>query len=244
VPPPLADGDDPEIRLAAAIVEVTRELRRTTPAPKAAPFFGLDNDEPYDLSVLDDLSSPGIFRKYELVLLLHSGLGGSARWLSRRLSCRVLGVDSDTARVRAAQRLSRRAGMTDLVSFTVADPEELAFEERVFTHVWIVEPPAAYRSPTALREAFRVLRSGGHCGLHTLVGDDREIEELRSALVQAGFVDVKVCQARVTPPGHLASSARAKMRQAVEGQKDIERVWRAETAALPRLCAQLFCRRE
>lgn len=241
---PLADGDDPEIRLAAAIVEVARALARTTPAPKAAPFFGLDNDQAYDLTVLEDLSSPGIFRKYELVLLLHSGLGGSARWLSRRLSCRLLGVDSDVARVRAAQRLSLRAGMTDQVTFAAANPEELAFDERIFTHVWVVDPPQGYRSAAALREAFRVLRRGGHCGLHAMVQSDDEVAQLERALVDAGFIDVRGRRHRLAPPGHLFSAARARMRSVLEGRVDLQAVWRDEVLGPGASCAQLFCRRE
>jgi SAM-dependent methyltransferase len=242
--PHAAEAVDPESRLAASIIQITRELSRTTPAPKAAPFFGLDNDQPYDLTILEDLSSPGIFRKYELVLLLHCGLGGAARWLSRRLGCRLLGVDSDARRVRAAQRLSRRAGVAEQVSFVAANPEQLALRERTFTHVWIVDPPEAYRSARALGEAFRVLRSGAHCGVQTELREDVQIEQVANALLAAGFVDVRVRHSRLMPPGQLASTARARMRQSVEGQPEVTRVWRDESIDAGAPCVQLFCRRE
>jgi SAM-dependent methyltransferase len=236
-------ADDPEARLAATIAEVSRELSRTVPPPKAAPYFGLDNDKPYDLSVLETLSSPGIFRKYEIVLLLQSGLGGTARWLSRRLGCRVLGVDQDAARVGAAQALNRRARMTEKVSFAVAAPERLAFRDRVFTHVWLIDPPAVHRTRQVLEEAFRVLRSGAHFALQTLAHGEDSPSALESRLGLIGFIDVRIECVRLVSPDYATVSARARMSQMLTERQEILRVWHPEVLASGLDCVQIFCRR-
>jgi SAM-dependent methyltransferase len=232
-----------EGELAAAIAELSRELSRTVPPPKAAPYFGLDNDKPYDLNVLEGLSSPGIFRKYEIVLLLRAGLGGAARWLSRRLGCRVLGIDRDVPRVAAAQALNRRARLTEQVSFGVSDPARLAFRDRIFTHVWSIDPPREYRTPAALREAFRVLRSGAHFALQTVVQTEETLSELEEQLQQAGFIDLRIEGVVLVPPDHVSMSARTRLLHTLSPHPDVLRAWNPEVLVFGTDAVRIFCRR-
>src|SRR5438445_6817933 len=104
---------------AVTIIDVTRDLARTVPPPRGAPYFCLDSEVPYDLRVLDAFCSRGIFRKYELALELGSGLGGRARWLAARSGCRIVGIDPRPQTVAAAVLLNRRARMDDQVTFCV-----------------------------------------------------------------------------------------------------------------------------
>jgi SAM-dependent methyltransferase len=231
-----------ELRLARTIMDVAREMKRTVPAPRAAPYFGLDSDVGYDLAVLDSLSSRGIFRKYELVLLLRSGFGGTARWLSRRLGCRILGVDPDVGRARAARRLNDGSRMAEDVSFAASSYDELPFRERVFTHVWMIDPTARERSPQALREAFRVLRSGAHFAMQIAVEGTREVNTIQEDLAQVGFVDFSSQSAMMMPRGQAASSARARLRASLP-LGDVLPASTGGDLLHPRACRQIFCRR-
>jgi len=103
--------------LVTAIIDVTRELARSVPPPRGAPYFYLDAEVTYDFRVLDALCARGIFRKYEFALDIGSGLGGRARWLAARSGCRIVGVDPRPSAVVAATTLNRRAHMDEHVRF-------------------------------------------------------------------------------------------------------------------------------
>jgi SAM-dependent methyltransferase len=253
------DANPAELKLAAAIAELTRELRRTTPAPRTAPYFMLDSGLPYDPAVLESLSAPGIFRKYELVLLIHEGLGGTARWLSRRLACRVIGVDAAPQRGRAAGLLNGLTRMNDEVSFAAAQSVRLPFRDRVFTHVWMVEPTTQDYSAGALAEAFRVLRSGAHFALQTSSADGQVRARIESDLVAAGFIDLTWRAAKLLPPDQTTTLARARLQAMIGSELAVRKTTRRQALA-PGLrslevgavrarpaadltCTQIFCRR-
>lgn len=228
-------GAGDRVTAAKAIADLTRVLRRTVPAPRSAPHFLLDSDLEYDPTVLDALSSPGIFRKYEFVLLFNSGLGGTARWLSRRLGCRVLGIDADPERISAAGILNGLARMNDEVSFSAAASDRLPFRDRVFTHVWIIDPPPRDRAPDVLAEAFRVLRSGAHFALQTPVTEPGELDGIVQTLTGVGFSDFSTRRAALLPLDQTTTLARLRLQgpgvPAADGQP------------LPTSCTQIFCRR-
>lgn len=228
----------PELHLAAGIVDVSRELARSLPAPRGAPYFCLDTEAGYDLSVLDPLCTRGIFRKYELALDIGSGLGGRARWLAARAYCRVVGVDPRPAAVVAAGLLNRRARMDDQVMFQVGRFDSLPLRERVFTHVWLVDIPWDAAAPQVLAEAFRVLRRGAHfamqCPMPAAEGGDGLVDALR----RLGFVDVEAGTVTSVEPPQACRFARARLDSALGAGNT------AATAAAPnhrRL--QIFARR-
>jgi len=230
-----------ELRLAAAIIELAREIKRNVPAPRALPYFGLDSDRMYDLAVLDSLSSRGIFRKYELVLLVGSGLGGTGRWLARRLGCRILGVDADAPRTRAARKLNDAAGMPDEVYLAAGAGGALPFREGVFTHVWMIDPLEADRSPRVLAEAFRVLRGGAHFTIQLSEVVPAAIEAVQATLQSVGFVDFSTRAVTLMPPTQTTRTARARLRATLPD--DTAKVWRDRELERAAPCCQLFCRR-
>jgi ubiquinone/menaquinone biosynthesis C-methylase UbiE len=153
-------------RFAAAVASAVNEIARSTPAPLDFPFFGLDHPWGVGTRLLDRLSELGIFRFYERVLDLSTGLGGPARWLARRRGCRVASVDPARDRAQASRDLVRRAHLDRLVTVGVALFERLPFADGSFTHAWCVHSlEARVERARVFAELFRVLRPGGHVAL-------------------------------------------------------------------------------
>lgn len=195
------------LSLAATIVDIARELARSVPPPRGAPYFCLDHDAAYDLSVLGSLSARGIFRKYEFALDFGSGLGGRARWLAARFGCRILGVDPRPPMVAAAALLNRRAHMDEQVAFQVGQFDRLPLRPRVFTHVWMVDLAEAARTVAAYEEGFRVLRPGGHFAMQCPELSPAAHDALRATLMAVGFTNLEVRRvecAELPPPCRLA----------------------------------------
>jgi SAM-dependent methyltransferase len=204
---PAGGAAERERARTAAIVEVARDLARSVPPPRGAPYFCLDSDVAYDLSVLDAFCARGIFRKYEFALDLGSGLGGRARWLAARSGCRVLGIDPRLSVVAGAALLNRRAHMDEQVAFHVGCLTALPLRARVFTHVWVVNAFGAEPSAGIFAEGFRVLRPGGHFALQCPMPPPPQREELRNTLKAVGFANLETRRVECTelpPPCRLA----------------------------------------
>jgi SAM-dependent methyltransferase len=214
------DGGAVALEIAAAIVDLSRRLTAATPPPRDAPFFGLDVAEGICLPLLEALTARGIFRKYEFVLDLGTGLGGASRWLALRRGCRVLGLARSAAEAAGAALLTRRAGLADQVGALAADARAVPIRDARFTHVWSVEALVRVADKAAvLREAFRVLRPGALFAAQETVVDGRDnaaalavvapswhpvaAATLVAALRAAGFTDVlarDVTSQRRDPP--------------------------------------------
>jgi sarcosine/dimethylglycine N-methyltransferase len=196
-------SDVPVARLAAAIQEVVRTHAASAPPPRALPYLGLERASGTPTRLLDALSARGIFRKYELVLDLGAGLGGTARWLASRLGCDVVGTTASLAEAVAGTELTRRARLSAQVHLLAADETALPVHTGRFTHVWIVEAlPRLADADALLAEAFRAVRRGGTVAVQDLVRGDLEppalagfhfarLAERRAALERAGFVDLE-----------------------------------------------------
>jgi SAM-dependent methyltransferase len=229
------------LSVAEAIVGVARELARTLPPPRGAPYFCLDADAPYDLGVLDAFYGRGIFRKYEFALELGSRLGGRARWLAARSGCRVLGVDPQSAFVAAAGSLNRRACMTEQVAFQVGCLEELPLRSRVFTHVWMID--VAEVTPAILAEAFRVLRPGAHFAVQRPALPPGGRAELPAALRAAGFVELEARDALLADPPQACRVAAERWRRTLPKTLAATVEGVLGGAARPRAVLQVFARR-
>ena len=192
-------------RLAAAIEALARARAAASPPPRALPYLGLEHPSGTGFHLLDALSTRGIFRKYELVLDLAAGLGGTSRWLAMRLGCDVVGTTVNAAEARAGTALTRRARLTAQVKLVPADPTMLPFRSGRFTHAWILEAlPRVRDARAALAEAFRLVRPGGTLAVQDLfLRDDGgrpdvagwtfvPLAERVDSLRQAGFVDLAV----------------------------------------------------
>ena len=209
--------------LLAAIQEVLRA--RALPAPRGLPYLGLEHASGTSLDLLHTLSTRGIFRKYELVLDVEAGLGGTARWLAQRLGCEVVGTAATMHEAAAAMDLARRARLSAHVRSVAADPATLPFQASRFTHVWIVEALPRLAAPErALAEAARVLRHGGMLAIQDLVLADAHADvpiagwrfATAAARVEAvsrlPFVDVQVHDRSAEAPERSAPVLAARER--------------------------------
>jgi SAM-dependent methyltransferase len=180
-----------DARLAAIIEETARRLTAGAPSPRGLPYLGLESASGTATHLLDALSAHGIFRKYEHVLDLAGGLGGTGRWLAGRRGCSAVVTAAQPSVATAGAVLTRRARLRSQVHHVCAAPSALPFRDGRFTHAWIVESLADLGDiPAALAEVFRVVRPGGHLAVQELVGDGREVPG--DALQAAGFVDLAI----------------------------------------------------
>src|SRR5207244_8378931 len=129
----------PVARLAAAIETLVRAHKAATPAPRGLQYLGLERASGTGFHLLDALAARGIFRKYELVLDLGAGLGGTSCWLAAPLGRAVGGTTADPIEAAGGNELTRRAGLGAQIRFLPATPSALPLRSGHFTHVWMVE---------------------------------------------------------------------------------------------------------
>src|SRR6059036_1310226 len=98
--------DAPVARLAAVIHELVRTHAAAVPTPRGLPYLGLEHASGTGFHLLDALAARGIFRKYEVVLELGAGLGGTSRWLAVRLGCEVVGTTADPTEAAGGNELT------------------------------------------------------------------------------------------------------------------------------------------
>lgn len=140
-----------------------------------------------------------------LVLELGCGIGGPARHLAERYGCQVVGLDVTERQLAIARGLTRGLDVEPRVRYRHADACQVPYPDGRFTHVYSNEAFIHVDDkPLALREAHRLLRSGGVLAIQDPVGAPIEISFLehslfpwpaaayRDGLAEAGFVDVTV----------------------------------------------------
>ncbi|HEU5191564.1 MAG TPA: methyltransferase domain-containing protein [Methylomirabilota bacterium] len=96
------------------------------------------------------------------VLDVGGGIGGPARTLATRYGCRVTVIDLTDSFVRAAQLLTDRLGLGDLVTHRVGDALALPFDDGAFDVVWTQNSGMNIADKAGLYGGIhRVLRRGG-----------------------------------------------------------------------------------
>ncbi|MEO8392822.1 MAG: class I SAM-dependent methyltransferase [Chloroflexota bacterium] len=107
------------------------------------------------------------------VLDVGSGLGGPARTLAAEFGCHVTGIDLTDEYVRAAQMLTVRVGLTDLVTFRQGDATALPFPDDSFDVVWTQFTGMNIQNKAGLYDQFRrVLKNGGRLAIHEVMAGD------------------------------------------------------------------------
>jgi arsenite methyltransferase len=101
------------------------------------------------------------------VLDVGSGVGVTPCFLAKSVGCRVMGVDISPRMVERSQERASKERVTDLVTFKVADAQDLPFADRTFDTV-ITESVTAFPEDKqkAVNEYVRVTKPGGYVGLN------------------------------------------------------------------------------
>jgi len=146
-----------------------------------------------------------------VVLDVCAGLGGPARFLARRLGCRVVGLDLNQGRCAAGRRLTARVALSGRVRMVNGDAQSLPFKGGAFTAV--VSQEGLLHVPdkgAVLTECARILVPGGRIAFSDWIatprladGERRRLDEwmaattlqsmsgYRTLLAGAGFVGVE-----------------------------------------------------
>ena len=104
------------------------------------------------------------------VLDVGSGIGGPARTLAAEFGCRVTGIDLTEEFCRAAEMLTARLGMSDVVSFHHGNAVDMPFADESFDVVWSQNTLMNIEHKDALfSQVRRVLKPGGFFAFETLL---------------------------------------------------------------------------
>ena len=169
------------------------------------------------LAPLDQFHIRGILATAELaaaagiesstrVLDIGCGIGGPARYLAATFGCKVTGVDLSPGFIDAATYLTARCGLSDRVTFQIADALHLPFENEAFDTVFLQHVAMNIEARPALyAEVRRILAPGGRFATYDLALRDGDVvypvpwardastsfllseSDTRRALEQAGF---------------------------------------------------------
>jgi arsenite methyltransferase len=101
------------------------------------------------------------------VLVVGCGVGVTSCYLAKKYRCRVVGIDISSGMVERSKARAKRKGVEDRAEFSVADAQNLPFEDAVFDGV-ICESVNAFidDKQKALSEYVRVIKPGGYVGLN------------------------------------------------------------------------------
>lgn len=142
------------------------------------------------------------------VLDVGSGVGGTSRCLAKEFGCRVTGIDLTEEYCRAAELLTAKIGLADLVDYRQGDATNLPFDDASFDVVWTEHVAMNIPDKSRLyREMHRVLKPGGTLAIYdVLAGPSGSVlfpvpwartpdasflvrpDELRKLLEAAGFM--------------------------------------------------------
>ena len=104
------------------------------------------------------------------VLDVGAGLGGPARTFAETYGCRVTGIDLTPDFVEAANALTRRCGLADLVTFEQASALSLPFPDGIFDAATLIHVGMNIDDKAKLfGEIKRVLKQGAHIGVYEVM---------------------------------------------------------------------------
>ncbi|HLK56888.1 MAG TPA: class I SAM-dependent methyltransferase, partial [Chthonomonadaceae bacterium] len=133
------------------------------------------------LSLVDQFHAQGLDASKELALALGakqgdhildigSGLGGPARFLSAVYGCHVTGIDLTPEYVEIANRLTKRTGQAEYVTFVQGDAMHLPFDPETFDHAWTQHVGMNIEDKDGFyRGVYRVLKTGGKFAIYDML---------------------------------------------------------------------------
>lgn len=136
---------------------------------------------PSDLSEVDEFhlgwraATDALARQLGLTSGMHvldvgSGIGGPARYFAETYGCRVDGIDLTPDFVDTANRLTRRCGLADRVTFQRASAISLPFSDGVFDAATLIHVGMNIQDKAKLfSEMRRVLKDGAHIGVYDVM---------------------------------------------------------------------------
>lgn len=177
---------------AAQVLSKIGETGGDVAALTPADLFDHDQDHYGHLEANDALIAAAEICTGSQVLDICAGIGGPARYVAWKAGAEVTGIDLTESRCHGALELSGRVGLAAATRFACGDAQGLPFGDASFDAVigqeaWLHVPD----KPALLREAARVLRSGGRIAFTDWIAGDGFTAADRS-LMEATFAAVNV----------------------------------------------------
>lgn len=142
--------------------------------------FGLEILHPGGLEITRELAKLCHVRAGAYLLDVASGTGESACYLAKVFGCRVFGVDASVPLVDRARKKAEDRRLE--VEFKTADAHDLPFLDNTFDVVISECTMCALDKDKAIAEMVRVVKPGGHVGIHDICWRGNVSEDLRSKL--------------------------------------------------------------
>ena len=179
---------DLEQRLSAALRQDGADPLQPT-IPELTPY---DQFHGRGVEATDELASKLDIQADHHLLDVGSGIGGPARYLADRFSCKVTGIDLTEEFCRLAQDLTKRVGLQDKVEFYIGDALHMPFADASFDGAYSMNVSMNIADKSALyREINRVLRPGGWLALSELAkgpGEDMTYPTPWAATAASSFL--------------------------------------------------------
>lgn len=158
--------------------DAMREDRRGARRARPAGLGPMEHDSLRDADAILELATLAGITRDTLVLHLGGGLGGTARVLSAAIGCRVVAVDTSDAFRSMDEELTRRAGLSERISFRVGSALDVPLDAASVDVVWTQHIGLHIADqPRLWAEVRRLLRDDGRVALYEIVAG--EIEPVR-----------------------------------------------------------------
>ncbi|MFI9048402.1 SAM-dependent methyltransferase [Streptomyces sp. NPDC053427] len=119
------------------------------------------------------------------VLDMGSGYGGAARWLAGQFGCHVVALNISEVQNRRHRELNSERGLDGLIEVVTGSFHDIPAPDARFDVVWSQEALChSGDRPSALREAVRVLKPGGHLVFTDIMAAEGAPEEELRPLTQ------------------------------------------------------------